>query len=133
MVIKGHGRVYFVWGFPALCTVTDAKGDLDMAGMRVEVEANIEWGVDELCPGIIAGEFFKFSEDERMDILDATVEAADGLVPVLFGMSHSGTELAIRLAKHAEDVDADGVIAMIPYFSHAHSKAIVKRHISVIC
>jgi 4-hydroxy-tetrahydrodipicolinate synthase len=99
--------------YPALCTVTDAKGDLDVAGMRAQVEANIEWGAEGVCPGIIAGEFFKFGEEERMDILDATVEAADGRVPVLFGVSHSGTELAIRLAKHAEDRGADGVIAML--------------------
>ena len=119
--------------FPALCTVTDAKGDLDVAGMRAQVEANIEWGADGLCPGIIAGEFFKFSEEERMDILDATVEAADGRVPVLFGVSHSGTELAIRLARQAEDRGADGVIAMVPYFSHTPSKAIVENHIGAIC
>ncbi len=119
--------------FPALCTVTDTRGDLDVAGMRAEVEANIDWGADGVCPGIIAGEFFKFSEEERMDILDTTVEAADGRVPVLFGVSHSGTELAIRLAKHAEDRGADGVIAMVPYFSHTPSKAIVKNHIGDIC
>jgi 4-hydroxy-tetrahydrodipicolinate synthase len=119
--------------FPALCTVTDAKGNLDVVGMRAQVEANIEWGADGLCPGIIAGEFFKFSEDERVDILDTTVEAADGRVPVLFGVSHSGTELAIRLAKHAEDRGADGIIAMAPYFSHTPSKAVVKGHIGAIC
>lgn len=119
--------------YPALCTVTDAKGDLDVTGMRAQVEANIEWGANGVCPGIIAGEFFKFSEEERMDILDATIEAADGRVPVLYGVSHSGTELAIRLAKHAEDRGADGVIAMVPYFSHTPSKAIVKSHIGAIC
>jgi dihydrodipicolinate synthase/N-acetylneuraminate lyase len=119
--------------FPALCTVTDEEGNLDVEGMRAQVEANIGWGADGVCPGIIAGEFFKFSEDERMDILDATVEAADGRVPVLFGVSHSGTELAIRLAKHAEDRGVDGVIAMVPYFSHIPSKAIVMRHIGAIC
>jgi dihydrodipicolinate synthase/N-acetylneuraminate lyase len=119
--------------FPALCTVTDAKGNLDVEGMRAQVDANVEWGADGVCPGIIAGEFFKFSEDERMDILDATVEAADGRVPVLYGVSHSGTELAIRLAKHAEDRGADGIIAMVPYFSHTPSKAIITRHIGAIC
>jgi 4-hydroxy-tetrahydrodipicolinate synthase len=119
--------------YPALCTVTDTKGDLDVAGMRAQVEANIEWGAEGVCPGIIAGEFFKFSEEERMDILDATIEAADGRVPVLYGVSHSGTELAIRQAKHAEDMGADGVIAMVPYFSHTPSKAIVKGHIGTIC
>jgi dihydrodipicolinate synthase/N-acetylneuraminate lyase len=119
--------------FPALCTVTDAEGNLDVEGMRAQVDANVEWGADGVCPGIIAGEFFKFSEDERMDILDAAVEAADGRIPVLYGVSHSGTELAIRLAKHAEDRGADGIIAMVPYFSHTPSKAIITRHIGAIC
>lgn len=140
VTVKGNGRpklsmVKSDWTgvFPALCTVTDANGDLDVAGMRAQVEANIEWGADGICPGIIAGEFFKFSEEERMDILDATVEVSDGRVPVLFGVSHSGTELAIRLAKHAEDRGADGVIAMVPYFSHTPSKVMVKNHIGAIC
>src|SRR4030042_1806353 len=82
--------------FPALCTATDAKGDLDVAGMRAEVEANIEWGADGVCPGIIAGEFFKFSDEERMDLLDATVEAADGRGTVRFGGSPTGTARALR-------------------------------------
>jgi dihydrodipicolinate synthase/N-acetylneuraminate lyase len=119
--------------FPALCTVTDAKGNLDVDGMKAQVEANIEWGANGVCPGIIAGEFFKFSEEERMDILDATVEAADGRIPVLYGVSHSGTELAVRLAKHAEDRGADGIIAMVPYFNHNPSKTLVKRHLGAIC
>jgi 4-hydroxy-tetrahydrodipicolinate synthase len=119
--------------FPALCTVTDAKGNLDVEDMRAQVEANIKWGANGVCPGIIAGEFFKFSEEERVDILQAAVDAADGRIPVLYGVSHSGTELAVRLAKEAEDRGADGIIAMVPYFNHNPSKALVKRHIGTIC
>jgi len=35
--------------FPMLCTVTDAKVDLDEEGMRVEVEGNIRWGGGLSC------------------------------------------------------------------------------------
>ena len=75
------------------------------------------------------------STDDTHDVkaLPGLFEAADGRVPVLFGVSHSGTELAIRLARHAEDRGADGVIAMVPYFSHTPSKAIVENHIGAIC
>jgi 4-hydroxy-tetrahydrodipicolinate synthase len=119
--------------FPALCTVTDANGNLDEEGMRAEVEANIRWGADGVCPSIIAGEFYKFSEEERKRIFNIGVEAADGRIPVLPGVSHSGTELSVRLAKHAEDIGADGVIAMVPYFNHRPSTALIKGHISAIC
>jgi dihydrodipicolinate synthase/N-acetylneuraminate lyase len=37
--------------FPALCTVTDVKGDLDVAGMRAQVEANIGWGAAYVASG----------------------------------------------------------------------------------
>ena len=123
------------WGgvFPALCTVTDEKGDLDEEGMRAEVEANIRWGADGVCPSIIAGEFYKFSEEERKRIFDITVEAADGGIPVLPGVSHSGTELSVRLASYAEEIGANGVIIMVPYFSHKPSTAMIKGHISAIC
>jgi hypothetical protein len=47
--------------------VTDAKGDLDVAGMRPG-RANISGGGRGL-PGDNRGEFFKFSDEERM-ILD---------------------------------------------------------------
>ncbi len=119
--------------FPALCTVTDVRGDFDESGMRSQIRANLRWGADGLCPAIIAGEFYKFSEDERERIAVTVVDEADGKAPVLVGVSHSGTELAIRLARHAEEIGADGVIAMVPYFSHTPSRAIVEGHIGSIC
>jgi len=124
-----------VWAgvYPALCTVTDMHGDFDEGGMRAQIKANIGWGVDGVCSTIIAGEFYKFSEVERMQIAETVVDEVDGRVPALVGVSHSGTELAIKLARQAEDIGADGVIAMVPYFNHTPSKAIVKNHISAIC
>jgi 4-hydroxy-tetrahydrodipicolinate synthase len=119
--------------FPALCTVTDRETNFDEEGMRRQVRANMEWGADGVCSTIIAGEFFKFSEDERMRITEVVVDEVNGKVPVLAGVSHSGTELAIKLAIHAEEIGADGVIAMVPYFNHSPSRAIVKNHIGSIC
>ncbi|MCX6643048.1 MAG: dihydrodipicolinate synthase family protein [Candidatus Bathyarchaeota archaeon] len=119
--------------FPALCTVTNSDGDFDEEGMRAQVRANINWGADGVCSTIIAGEFYKFSEEERMRIAESVIDEARSKIPVLVGVSHSGTELAVRLARHAENAGADGLIAMVPYFSHNPSKTIVERHISAIC
>ncbi len=119
--------------FPALCTVTNGDGDFDEEGMRAQVRANIDWGADGVCSTIIAGEFYKFSEDERMRIAESVIDEVRGKIPVLVGVSHSGTELAVRLARHAEEMGADGIIAMVPYFSHNPSRAIVEGHISAIC
>ena len=119
--------------FPALCTITDSKGNFDEEGMREQIRANYKWGADGVCSTIIAGEFYKFSETERMNIAEVVVNETDGKFPVLIGVSHSGTELSVRLAKHAKDIGADGVIAMAPYFNHSPSRKIVRNHIGSIC
>ena len=43
--------------------------------------------------------------------------------PVLVGPSHSGTEVVIQLAKHAENIGADGTVVLPPYFNLIDGKA----------
>lgn len=118
--------------FPALSTVTNEKGELDEEGNRSEVRQNIEWGTHGLCPSIIAGEFYKFSEEERMKVAEIVVDEANGKVPVLVGITHTGTEPAVMLAKRAKDMGADGVIIMPPYFRRMEASLTLYEHFSTI-
>jgi 4-hydroxy-tetrahydrodipicolinate synthase len=109
--------------FPALSTPCDNKGVLDSESLRNEVEWSIEKGAHGVIASIVAGEFYKFSDSERMKIYEITVDAANGKVPVLIGPSHSGTEVVIQLAKHAENIGADGTVVLPPYFNLIDGKA----------
>ena len=88
--------------FPALSTPTDDQGVLDEDGLRNEVQWAISVGAHGVIVSIMAGEFHKFSDEERKRCYEITVEAASGKVPVLAGTSHSGTEVAIM-----ESLDAN--------------------------
>ena len=44
------------------------------------------------------------------------------------GISHSGTEVAVYLAKQAEKIGADGVIALPPYFDAAKASYTLYEH-----
>jgi len=118
--------------FPALSTVTNDKGELDEEGFRSEIRQNIEWGAHGLCPAIIAGEFYKFSEEERVKQFEITVDEANGKVPVLVGVTHTGTEPAVMLTKKAKDIGADGVIIMPPYFRRVEASLTLYEHFSTI-
>ena len=76
----------------------------------------------------MAGEFHKFSDAERIETFEITVDEANGQVPVLAGVSHSGTEVAVYLAKQAEKTGADGVIALPAYFNATKASYTLYEH-----
>jgi dihydrodipicolinate synthase/N-acetylneuraminate lyase len=99
---------------PALITPTTPKGRLDEKSLRSLVARNVEWGVQGVAVSIVAGEFYKFSDDERRRTFEVVIDEVDGRVPVWTGVNHIGTEPAIELARHAKDVGASGTITMPP-------------------
>ena len=96
---------------PALSTLCNDEGELDPESERSLVRASIDWGCTGVAVSIIAGEFYKFTDDERKRTFDIVIDAANGKVPVWAGVSHLGTASSIELAKYAEDAGADGIIA----------------------
>jgi len=75
------------------------------------VEGN---GVIVPCSGI--GSFHLLSTEERKAVSEAVVAAARGRVPVYVGADSTSTLTTLELAKHAEDVGADGLQVRQPFF-----------------
>ncbi|MEM2456710.1 MAG: dihydrodipicolinate synthase family protein [Candidatus Bathyarchaeia archaeon] len=117
---------------PSLHTITSPNGELSEEDIRSEVRFNIECGVHGLAAGLGAGEFYKFSDEERKKLFEIVVDEANGKVPVLIGAWHTGTEPALMLAKYAEDIVADGVILVPPFFNRVESKLCLYEHFSRI-
>lgn len=90
---------------------------------RVDDEANarhIDWLITHGVHGIFAlgttGEFTSLSPDERRAFAALAVRAGRGRVPVLIGCSSTWTDEAIAYARHAQEVGANGVVAVLPYY-----------------
>ncbi len=115
---------------PALATVMNRDGSIDEEGIRAVVRFNIEKGVHAFAVTIIAGEFYKLSDEERKRIYRVVIDEANGKVPVLAGTSHSGTEVTIELSKYAKDAGADGLVIMPPYFGKLEASLYVYEHYS---
>jgi 4-hydroxy-tetrahydrodipicolinate synthase len=52
---------------------------------------------------------------ERKELVTATIDAADGDVPVLAGVSHPAQHVVDELIAHAENAGVDAVLAMPPW------------------
>jgi 4-hydroxy-tetrahydrodipicolinate synthase len=93
-----------------------SEQELDLTTLRRLTEFLIENGVDGLMPLGTTGEFALLNRDERREVVRRVVEAANGKIPVIAGVSESGTDIAIALAKDAEEEGADQIIATGPYY-----------------
>lgn len=100
--------------FHILATPFDDAGTLDLDGLPALVDAVLETGVRGLTILGIAGEAHRLTDEERRQVVEGVVKQARGRVPVVAGVSASGTHLAIALARMARDHGADALMLAPP-------------------
>src|SRR5215204_1701191 len=102
---------------PALITpFTENGAALDTGALAANVERLIDGGVGGLVPGGSTGEFTTLSHAERRLLVEATVEAAAGRVPVVAGTGALSTRETVALSVHAEQAGADAVMIVPPFY-----------------
>lgn len=103
--------------FTALVTPFDKNGRLDEKAFREFVEWQISEGTQGLVPVGTTGESPTLSHDEHRQVVGICVDVARGRVPVIAGAGSNNTEEAVGLVKFAEDVGADAVLVVTPYYN----------------
>ena len=80
----------------------------------------VDWQVACGVPGIIilgtTGEFLTITDDERSEFVEQSVKIAGGRLRVLVGTMNAYTPNAVRYSKEAEDLGADGLMIIPPYY-----------------
>jgi len=98
--------------------VTPFRDDaIDGPALRQLVEMHVEAGTSALVPCGTTGESATLSHEEHDRVIELTVEAARGRIPVIAGTGSNNTREAIRLTKHAKDVGADAALLIAPYYN----------------
>ena len=92
----------------------DNKVDLDTFA-RV-IEFLLAHNASSLCINLHLAESLNLTLDERKLTAKAAVEVTAGRVPVIVHVSTPGTDQAVDLARHAEKIGADCVVAIAPYY-----------------
>jgi 4-hydroxy-tetrahydrodipicolinate synthase len=97
-----------------MATPFEPDGALDTRGLPRLVEAALATGIRGLTVLGIAGEAHRLTDDERTRVVDGVVAAARGRVPVVVGVSASGTHVACAFARMAREHGADAVMVAPP-------------------
>ena len=99
--------------FPYLPSPIDADGRVLTDVLTRLVDHLIDAGVHGLTPLGSTGEFAYLTSDQRFAVVEATVRAARGRVPVIAGVAATTTAEAVRLTRGMMDRGADGILAVL--------------------
>ena len=106
-------------------------GQIDKIALRNLVNWQIHQGVHGLVPVGTTGESPTLSHEEHDEVIEITVTEAAGRVPVIAGAGSNNTSEAIRLAKHAEEVGANAVLIVSPYYNKPTQQGLKAHFLSI--
>ena len=123
-------KTRFRGSFTALVTPFK-NGSVDEKAFRDLVDWQITEGTKGLVPVGTTGESPTLSHEEHGQVVQWCVEQTRGRVPVVAGAGSNSTKEAVAMARHAEEVGADAVLVVTPYYNkptqeglYQHFKAI---------
>jgi 4-hydroxy-tetrahydrodipicolinate synthase len=110
---------------PAVTTPFDATGAVDPDALARNLAALLDGGVHGFVATGTMGEAGSLSADERRLVIDATVRAADGRVPVIAGVSSGTPAASIAFATAAAEAGADAIMLLPPLGYRADARETV--------
>lgn len=117
----------FYGSIPAL--VTPFSGDcVDEDSLRALVDWQIAEGSTGLVPCGTTGESATLTVAEQRRVIEVTVEAARGRVPVIAGCGSNSTAVAAQLMRAAREAGADAALVVVPYYNRPSQAGIAAHY-----
>lgn len=101
---------------PAMLTPLTKEQTVNVKGIQQLTNYLIKSGVHGLFTLGTNGEFHLFSAEEKMKIAQSIIDEVNGRVPVIVGTGGNSTEEVIELSKKMEEIGADALSVITPYF-----------------
>jgi 4-hydroxy-tetrahydrodipicolinate synthase len=110
---------------PAVTTPFDTSGAVDVDAFERNLAALLEAGVHGFVATGTMGEAGSLSSAERRTVIEATVRAAAGNVPVIAGVSSGTPAASIAYAADAAAAGADAIMLLPPLGYRADERELV--------
>ncbi len=115
----------------ALVTPFARNGSIDEAGLRSLVEWQIEEGVHFLVPCGSTGEAQTLTLEEHRRVVEITVEAANGRVPIVAGAGSNDTRRAIELSAVVQEAGATHLLHVSPAYNKPPQRGIIQHFTAI--
>lgn len=116
---------------PAMVTPLTEQGEINEPVLRQHVQRFIKAGVHGLfCLGT-NGEFFSLTFEEKIRVAEIIISEAKGQIPIYAGAGDISTPSTVRLARKFEELGADAISVITPYFLTFSQKELIDHYRTV--
>lgn len=112
----------------AMVTPMDEDGNINFDELRNQVDRQINAGISGVFTLGTNGEGYILNHDEKLKVMKAVIEEADHRVPVYVGTGCVSTEETIELSMQAEDLGADALSVITPWFAKTSQEDLYEHY-----
>jgi 4-hydroxy-tetrahydrodipicolinate synthase len=111
----------------ATVTPFDADGNVDCDRYRELCRFLVDHGSDGVVVNGTTGEASTLSEDERVGLIEAALDAIGDHATVVAGTGTNSTEHSIHLTEQAHEAGAHAMLVVTPYYNKPPQRGIVEH------
>jgi 4-hydroxy-tetrahydrodipicolinate synthase len=132
-LIEGRSGCMVRFGRIATAMVTpfDRKGHIDFSKTTQLVDYLIANGSESLVVCGTTGESPTLSKEEKLALIDHVIKVVNKRVPVIAGTGSYNTYESIELTKKAENLGADAIMLVAPYYNKPNQEGLYQHFKSV--
>jgi len=112
--------------------VTPFKNNkLDEQALKKLIEWHIAEGTNAIVPCGTTGESATLEYDEHYRVIEITIKAVKGRVPVIAGTGANSTDETIKMTQKAKELGADGALLVVPYYNKPTQEGLYRHYKAV--
>lgn len=102
--------------------------NVDYESLEKLVDYQLENGISALVVNGTTGEPTTMTHKERTSVAQAVIKQVNGKIPVILGAGSNNTYTAVEYAVEAEELGADAVLAVTPYYNKCTQSGIIGHY-----
>ncbi len=115
----------------AIITPMNADGSINWDEFGRIIDFQIENGTDAIIVCGTTGESATMTDDEHVEAIRYCVNRVNKRVPVIAGTGSNDTKYAVALSKHAEELGADALLVVTPYYNKTSQRGLVAHFTAI--
>ena len=115
----------------AIITPMNDDGSINYSVLGEMIDDQIDNCTDAIVICGTTGEASTMTDAEHLECIRFAVERVNGRVPVIAGTGSNDTAYAIKLSKEAEEVGADALLLVTPYYNKTTQKGLIAHFTAI--
>lgn len=115
----------------AIVTPMNSDGSINFDELGRLIDFNIDNGTDAIVICGTTGESSTMTDDEHIECIRFAVEKTAKRVPVIAGTGSNHTEYAVNLSKKAQELGADALLCVTPYYNKTSQAGLVAHFTAI--